>query len=79
MKNKTTIGRTGPRKPGRPPSEAKAVKTSISLSDTVYNWAIGLAKAKGFENSFSSYIADLIRLDKLRQSGGNAFNPDQGN
>jgi len=50
----------------KPLNGQRVVKTSISLSVLVNQWAEELSAAKGFEN-FSAYIADLIRRDRERQ------------
>lgn len=37
------------------------VKRSISLSPQVNQWAEEMAAAKGYQNNFSAFLADLIR------------------
>ena len=42
---------------------SQVVKTAISLTPVVLNWAKQLAEQKGFGSNFSAYVADLIRRD----------------
>ncbi len=42
-------------------------RTTITLADVVWEMAAELMKLKGFNNNFSSYVADLIRRDKEEQ------------
>ena len=41
-------------------------RTTVSLAKVVWKWAEKLMKAKGFNDNFSAYVADLIRHDKER-------------
>ena len=50
----------------RPMSERKDKRTTVSLADVVWKMAEEQMAAKGFNDNFSSYIADLIRRDKER-------------
>lgn len=43
--------------------KTQVVKTAISLTPVVLNWAKQLAEQKGFGSNFSAYVADLIRRD----------------
>lgn len=52
----------------RPRSKPESAKLSVSLSKTVYGWAVELAEKKGFDTNFSAYIADLIRRDQERDA-----------
>ena len=42
-------------------------RTSISLANVVWQMAVEMMQAKGFNDNFSSYVADLIRRDKEKQ------------
>jgi len=44
--------------------KSQVVKTAISLTPIVLNWAKTLAEEKGFGSNFSAYVADLIRRDR---------------
>ena len=48
--------------------KSQVVKTAISLTPVVLNWAKQLAEQKGFGSNFSAYVADLIRRDN--ENGG---------
>lgn len=41
-------------------------RTTVSLARVVWDTAEEQMKAKGFNDSFSAYVADLIRRDKER-------------
>lgn len=43
-------------------------RTSISLSDVVYKFAVQQMELKGFNGNMSSYVADLIRRDHEHQT-----------
>jgi hypothetical protein len=45
----------------------KDKRTSISLAQVVWDWAMEMMEAKGYNDNISAYIADLIRRDKERQ------------
>lgn len=75
------VGRTA----GKSEEQASktVVRTSISLTNVVYEWAQTQAEKQGFLNNFSGYIADLVRRDKVAQDEREArlrsLNPDQHN
>jgi hypothetical protein len=50
----------------RPESVAGRRKTSISLSGETWIWARQLCAKQGFGDNFSAYMANLVRLDHLR-------------
>lgn len=64
----------------QPRRKSETEKLSVSLSKTVYSWAVELADKKGFDTNFSAYIADLIRRDRERELADtrifSQFNPD---
>ena len=41
-------------------------RTTVSLAQVVWEMAEKLMEAKGFNDNFSAYVADLIRRDKER-------------
>jgi hypothetical protein len=47
-------------------SERKDKRTTVSLAEVVWKMAEEQMEAKGFNDNFSSYVADLIRRDKER-------------
>lgn len=47
-------------------SERSDKRTSISLASVIWEMAEDQMRAKGFNENFSSYIADLIRRDRER-------------
>jgi non-homologous end joining protein Ku len=50
-------------------------RTTVSLAEVVWQMAEANMQAKGFNDNFSSYVADLIRRDKEHQEKKNL--PDQ--
>jgi hypothetical protein len=42
----------------------KDMRTSVSLSGTVWKWAEELMREDGFNGNFSSFVADLVRRRK---------------
>lgn len=52
----------------------KIIKTSISLPDVLLKFAEGRCRDEGF-NSFSAYVAHLVRFDKERESARKARVP----
>ena len=48
--------------------KSQVIKTAISLTPVVLNWAKKLAEDKGFGSNFSAYVADLIRRDNENAS-----------
>ena len=50
--------------------KSQVIKTAISLTPVVLNWAKALAEEKGFGANFSAYVADLIRRDKEHSQAG---------
>lgn len=50
----------------RKPGDPEVVKTSISMSEVLYNWAERHWRKEGF-NSLSSYIASLIYSEKKEE------------
>lgn len=61
MNAQPPVVRTGQR--GRPALVFKNVRTSVSLAIVIWDHAEERMRARGF-NSFSSYIASLIRDDE---------------
>jgi len=50
--------------------KSQVIKTAISLTPVVLNWAKNLAEEKGFGSNFSAYVADLIRRDQEHAQAG---------
>jgi len=48
-------------------SKRRDFRTTVSLAHFVWKTAQEMMKAKGFNDNFSSYVADLIRRDKERE------------
>lgn len=55
--------------------KSQVVKTAISLTPVVLNWAKNLAEKKGFGSNFSAYVADLIRRDQEHAQAGESREP----
>jgi hypothetical protein len=51
-------------------------RTTVSLAGVVWKWAEEMMVAKGFNDNFSAYVADLIRRDKERVEGKPGSNAD---
>ena len=50
-------------------SDRKDKRTTVSLAHVVWDMATESMEAKGFNDNFSAYIADLIRRDRERTLG----------
>ncbi len=42
-------------------------RTTVSLDKLVWKWANQMMRAKGYNENFSAYVADLIRRDKEKR------------
>ena len=57
--------------------KSQVIKTAISLTPVVLNWAKALAEEKGFGSNFSAYVADLIRRDQEHSQAGKSRELDE--
>jgi hypothetical protein len=52
---------------GTPRKTKTGVRTTVSLAEVVWEMAEEMMDTRGFNQNFSSYVADLIRRDKERE------------
>lgn len=57
------------------PKARKDKRTTVSLAQVVWDWAEDLMEAKGYNDNFSAYVAELIRRDKEREDEKKAAAP----